>query len=47
VKPRRRWKVPFDYDRSLLRVANSLSRSAAADKFFERTSFYNDSKQPY
>lgn len=31
-------EISFDYDRSLLHVANSLSRSAAADKFFVRTS---------
>lgn len=32
-------EISFFYDRSLLHVANSLSRSAAADKFFVRTSF--------
>ena len=32
-------EISFLYDSSLLHVAHSLSRSAAADKFFVRTSF--------
>jgi hypothetical protein len=34
-------EISLFYDRSLLHLAHSLSRSAAADKFFARTIYFD------